>query len=233
MQAAWRKRIASGMATGLLLATAACSSTRRLEPTSDSGTEHASSVNDAPTSEGGSGGCTPASQITCARGAPVSPGGPVACSDALEFGICVGGAWICPPGTASNLTCNCNGGPLLGCNVCTFHGWSCPDAGPTDAGPSDTGPQCPGPTPGPSCVIGSGPSGGVVCDDVAVSSVCGADGGWTCPSGRVPTGSCNCFYPPFCSGCGSPFTCGATCGPHGWICPAAPDAGAPDAASTG
>ena len=231
MRTAWRETIAMGMAAGLLLGTAACSSTRRAEPTIDAGVDQGGSMNDAPVGDGG-GGCTPASQIYCTRGAPVSPGGPIACSDVSELGICVGGVWTCPPGTALNPNCNCNGAPPHACNVCTFQGWSCPDAGPPDAGRPDTGQQCPSANPGPSCVSGSGTTGAVVCDDVAVSPLCSADGSWTCPAGRIPDSSCNCFYPPFCSGCSSPFTCGATCGPHGWICPSAPDAGAPDAAPT-
>jgi hypothetical protein len=145
------------------------------------------------------------------------------------LGICVGGAWTCSAGSSSNPHCNCIGAAPLGCNVCTFQGWSCPDAGRAEVGHPDTGPQCPSANPGPSCVSGSGPPGAVVCDDVATPPTCGADGGWMCPDQKIPATSCNCFFPPFCASCTSPFNCGATCGSHGWICPTPPDAGSADA----
>jgi hypothetical protein len=70
VQAVWRVWIAMGMVTGLLLGTTACSSTRRLDPTVDSGTDRVGSVIDAPAGSPDSGHAD-ASHPDTGRNAPL------------------------------------------------------------------------------------------------------------------------------------------------------------------
>jgi hypothetical protein len=53
----------------------------------------------------------------------------VICGDFGKNATCVGGQWTCAPGEVHGASCTCTMFAPPGCNVCTAHGWTCPDGG--------------------------------------------------------------------------------------------------------
>jgi hypothetical protein len=88
----------------------------------DAGTD-ADAGHDAPT-EAGCGVPNPA----CGQVVSV-PGQLTICGDYIKFATCSGGQWTCEAGWVFSTSCVCTAFPPPGCNICTTHGWVCPDGG--------------------------------------------------------------------------------------------------------
>jgi len=73
-------------------------------------------------------GCGDAANPYCGQ----SVGGPgplVICSDYFKAATCVAGQWTCEADWIPSSSCTCSLSAPPGCNVCTPHGWTCPDGG--------------------------------------------------------------------------------------------------------
>jgi hypothetical protein len=91
----------------------------------DGGTD-ADAGPDVPT-DGGSCGDGP--NPGCWQVVGMATGGLVVCGDYGKNATCVGGQWTCASGEVHGAACNCTQFAPPGCNICTAHGWACPDGG--------------------------------------------------------------------------------------------------------
>jgi hypothetical protein len=81
---------------------------------------------DGPTDDAGCGDAGP--NPYCAQMVAVV-GELVICADSFRAATCVDDQWKCGPGDVPGASCTCAEFSPPGCNICTPHGWACPDAG--------------------------------------------------------------------------------------------------------
>jgi hypothetical protein len=167
---------------------------------------------------GDGGACTPSDgTVFCLPGSGATVD---TCGDLLTPASCVGGQWVCSPGTGVPTRCRCPGLNTLMC-VCTSDGWQC-ETGGTGGGAGTGGRGGNAGAGGASGSSGSGGTGGGcglpqqgcavssggICSDALTPATCQA-GAWVCPPGTVNATTC------VCTGAPRP---GCFCTTTGWRC---------------